>query len=706
MAEAEERGQQQPDDNEDNVAEIQTPDSSKKRPLESRHYSVIGQTMADGRVMIGQDIQIFPGKELSELASPGTKAYEARDRRLPGEQFAVLCGRSSIPRVMMISAYKGLKSKTLLKLVDAGIVNWAPEGRQRLALVFEKPFGKKMLESLEAQPLRVSEERLIPVVIQPVVDALAELKNSDLTHGSLHLGNMFLTVSEGMETVILGDCLSSAPSSWQHHLYETAARAVAKPSGRGPGTVKDDLYALGVCVAMMALGKNFLLGRTAQQLIYDKIEHGSHMALIGHERMPGNISEFIRGVLSDDDDQRWDIDDVSSWLEGRRLAPKQARPILKAARALVFHGHKYLDLRSVAQVFSENTEEAAAEIDKGQFEQWLKRNFEDKKLKLRFDRVWEKEKTMQPEKMLCQVCMALDPFGPVRFKGLSVFPAGFGTAMAVATSNGEDIHVYGEIISQQFFSAWLSQIFEEFPDAAGLTTLFEKCRAALTQKMPGYGMERVLYILNPEVACLSPLLKNHFVLLPGGLLLVLEELSRQAERPAVVLDRHMIAFISVREPKMVDPHLGYLNSFNKGSQVIGIIRTLAAIQRRFATGPVPGVGNWLISLTPPLIEQLHDRDLRQSIGKHVNRLADSGDLMSILEIVDDRLLIQDDIQRFTMARNEYAGLVEEKVNIEDNLRKRKSFGRTMGRQLAMIFSSLLAIFVIAAYVVLRFMRGF
>src|SRR5262249_1097434 len=146
------------------------------------------------------------------------------------------------------------------------------------------------------------------------------------------------------------------------------------------------------------------------------------------------------------------------------------------------------------------------------------------------------------------------------------------------------------------------------------------CRSALTQKMPGYGIERITYMLNLEAPCMSPLLRNHFVLSPGGLLLALEDISRQAGRSENVFDRHMVSFISVREPKMIDPHFGYVNSHSRGQQVVGIIRTLAAIQRRFAVGPVPGLCNWLISLTAPLIDLLNDRDLRQEMTKRVNAL--------------------------------------------------------------------------------------
>jgi len=205
---------------------------------------------------------------------------------------------------------------------------------------------------------------------------------------------------------------------------------------------------------------------------------------------------------------------------------------------------------------------------------------------------------------------------------------------------------------------------------------------------------------------LSPVLKDYFIFTPEALLLALEVISRQEQRPSAVLDRHMTAFLSVREPRLIDQHLGHLGSPDKGKQMIGVLRALAAIQRRFATGPVPGVCNWLISMTPPLIELVHNRELRQDMTRQVNRMMGGGNLSALLEVLDDHLLIQDDMNRFDRARNEYKILVYEKSEIENYLRKRRNFGKETGRQVSMIFSSFLSVAVITIYVVLRFTKGF
>lgn len=699
------KNKQAPEAAEETAGTANSAEGAAVQNIEAAYYSVVSATAPDGRVLIGQDIEIFPDRPRPDLASFGTEAFEARDRRSVKPHFALLCSPASLPRVTGVGSYRALKSPHVLRLVEAGIVDWGHGALQRFAMVFEAPEGKKVVPSPESPPYRLAEDRIVEGMIKPALSALADLHNAEMVHGAINCENLFMTGVPGTETLMLGECLSSAASLRQGAVYETLERAMAQTSGRGPGSGKDDLYALGVCVAMVARGTTIMAGMTAHQIVQEKMENGSYLAIVGHDRLPVAVAEFLRGVLSDDDGQRWNIDDALRWLDGRRLSSRQPRPNFKASRPFTFMEQKLWSLRAAAMEFGSHIAEAAAVVGKDQFDLWVKRNFEDKVLFSRLDKIRETEQESNRERLVSSVCMALDPAGPVRYRHLALFPGGFGVALALAMSRDEEIQSYGDLLTQQMFHAWIYQRYEEIAEASTMIALFEKCRNYLTQKMPGYGIERVLYVLSSEVACMSPYLKDFFVLSPGGILTALESLSRRPARPDQVLDRHMIAFISVREPKMIDPHLGHVISHDPGYHVVGVLRTLAAIQQRFAIGPVPGVMNWMISAAGPAIDRFRDRDLRQEISKGVSQLGDSGNLAQLLELLDDPRLIQEDAQRFVMARREYLALSAERENIDGALKRRGSFGRASGRQAAMILSSVLSIVVIAGYVVMRFSGG-
>jgi hypothetical protein len=302
--------------------------------------------------------------------------------------------------------------------------------------------------------------------------------------------------------------------------------------------------------------------------------------------------------------------------------------------------------------------------------------------------------------------MALDPYAPVRYKRTACFPSGFGNVLADAMAREEDIQVYGEIISQQLFGSWVNLRFDEIPDASGISSTFEKCRNYLTQKIPGYGMERVLYTLNRECVCMSPILKDYFVHSPGALLLALEKMARRGDRTSSMLDRHMIAFVSVREPKMIDPYLGHITSADPGNQAIGLARCLAAIQKRFNTGPVPGITAWLAAMSIAAVDRFNDHDLRADLKKRLDRVKDSGSVAALLDLLDDSRVVQEDTQRFNMARGEFRALVAERARIEGHLKKKRSFGYATGRQVSMVISTVLSAVAITGYLLFYFSGSF
>jgi len=674
---------------------------------DSGFESILSTTADAGHIMVGPDIEIFPSRPRPDLASIETQAFDANDRRIGGEQFALLCRNSRVPAATSIGSYKNLRTHNILRLIQAGIIDWKPEGRQRLALVFEKPQGRRLLAEPNGKPLRIAEDRIMEVLIQPVLEVLQEFREVDMVHGAISLDNMFLHGAEGNERVMLGECLSSAPFFRQSALFCTIEKGMAQPSGRGAGTLKDDLYSLGICVAMLARGINFMEGKKPGQILLEKMEQGSFAFASGGERLHPTLSEFLRGVLNDDEKQRWEIDEALRWSEGRRVATKQQYVPLKATRPFVFRDEKYWDLRSLSYAFSQHVPEAAAALEKDHFVLWIKRNFEDKLLAKRLDVIWADNKNESKERVVAAVCAALDTRAPVRYRGLAIFPTGFAGALAEVMARQEDVQAHAEMIATQMFSSWLNHYFEVEggEDSSGLVTLFEKCRSFLVQKMPVYGIERVLYMLNKEVSCMSPVLLKHVVLSPGGLLLALEDIARGANKPENILDRHMMAFISVREPKMIDPHLGHVISRDRGYQMVGIARTLAAIQRRFNTGAVPALGNWLISQIAPAVDRFNDRDLRTEINRRMGKLENSGNLAGILELIDNANLVQEDLQKYVLARREYAGLLRERGLIEGQLQRRKTFGRGAGRQVAMVISASLSLLCILGYLIMHFSGG-
>ncbi len=657
---------------------------------ENDHHAVT-PAGADGRIVLNGEIEIFPAKPVDAFASYETRAFEARDIREGRPLIAMTAGRSRGPRTTAVGSYQNIKNPHLLKLVASGIIEWPGDGKQVYTFVFDLPPARRLMTPGTARTLRIHDDRIIPALIQPLVSVLAELRAVDLVHGGITAENIFIAGAEGAELAILGEGLTSAPFFRHSAVYETIERAMAQPGGRGPGNEKNDLYSLGVCVAMVLRGGNPLAGKTPEEIIHEKIDKGTYSALIGGERLPTHLAEFLRGVLHDDEITRWDLEDAQRWLEGRRLSAKQPYNMVKARRPFIFRERKFWDLRTLAMSFAAHISDAAALLEKDAFDLWLKRNFEDRDLEQRMEKLWAKEDGAMRERVVSDLAQSLDPYAPVRYKGLAIFPDGFGTALADAMARGEDVQSYAELIALQLFNAWIGQRYEEIPDASSTTATFEKCRNFLAQKMPGYGIERVLYSLNKEIVCLSPALRDFYVLGPGHLLMALERIAQRGAKLDSILDRHMVAFISVRDPKSIDPYLGHIISHDRAYQIIGVLRSLSAIQRRFRIAPVPALSRMLVPMMGGAVERFYDHDLRQDILKKLAIAGEGGNLSALLDLVDAPPVVQDDQIRYAHARREFALLMRERAAIEMQLSRRGVFGLAAGRQVALLASSVIGI---------------
>jgi hypothetical protein len=142
---------------------------------------------------------------------------------------------------------------------------------------------------------------------------------------------------------MVGEMLASPPGYFQPVLYETIERGVASPLGRGQGSFEDEMYSFGVLLAVLVRQHDPMEGLSDEEIILHKIDHGSFASLISKDRLPATILELLRGLLNDDAPQRWTIDDVLVWMDGRRVNPKQGLLVTnKASRPIDFLSQKFL----------------------------------------------------------------------------------------------------------------------------------------------------------------------------------------------------------------------------------------------------------------------------------------------------------------------------------------------------------------------------
>jgi hypothetical protein len=211
-------------------------------------------------------------------------------------------------------------------------------------------------------------------VLRPVALTLEKLAARGVTHRGIRLNNVF----EGQrgQPLLLGAAWAAPPAMHQPVLFEPPYSAMCHPAGRGDGSIADDVYALGVLLLTLALGRLPLAELDDTAILRRKLEEGSHGALVGDERLPPIISDLLRGMLAEDPEHRPTptllLDPAVA--RARRVA---ARPPRRAQRALAIGGIDVWDSRTLAYALAAEPEHSAGALRGGATVQWLRRGLGD-----------------------------------------------------------------------------------------------------------------------------------------------------------------------------------------------------------------------------------------------------------------------------------------------------------------------------------------
>jgi hypothetical protein len=368
---------------------------------------------------------------------------------------------------------------------------------------------------------------------------------------------------------------------------------------------------------------------------------------------------------------------------------------------VTFNGVKYYQSSLLAMSLDSNPADVVKLVESDELQQWLTRSVEDD---VALERVLAgikatREKGTGPgyeDRLAANLSIALDPKAPLRYKGLRMTGDGFGKALAQAMVLKQDIQPYADIFAQNIAFNWITVQENQHIDVGSLISRFDSCRNFIRHGKSGYGIERCVYLLCPEVNCLSDKLTDYYVMTPEEMIYAFEDLCRKGKAPITFLDRHSAAFLSVKDSKVVDSFLFDLASHEDYKKILGNLKCLATIQKRSNMPPFPGIAQAFMNSINTLCARYHDREVRDRLQKSVARYAQEGDLGKMAGIFNNAELQARDMGGFRQAMEEYSALQNEDAQLTARLVDKANFGRATGREIAAIISSIIAAVAILA----------
>lgn len=655
-------------------------------------------------VRFGKGYELFCDRPLEALDAGSRRMFAARDAGGTPMVCLVSPWRSG-PRTDVLPLLMGLEVAGHLRPLAVGVVDWPPAGGERFVTICEPPVGPLLMRSMADSIPRMREEEVINRVFLPLIDALFGFAGRGAFHGAIRPTNIYLPGS-GQGTAQLGECFTTLVSLDQPALFETIERGMAEPVGRGEGGVTEDLYALGVTMLILLLGHDPMAGMSEAEMLDRKIDKGTYPALLGNLRLSGQLVEPLRAMLSDDPKQRWSLDEISLWIGGRRLSPKQPAVQRRAMRPFRFAERDLWRPRSLARAFDGNAGEAIKAISSGDLDRWLRRSAGDNPAANRvadaIASVGTSSKSVAFEdRTVARVGIALDPQGPIRYKGRRLLPAGLGAAIGHDLATGKDAAAPAEMLASQMPMLWFNLQGDNAGDYLSLIKELDLARSILVQNRLGYGIERVAYELCPTLPCLSPMLAGHIVFKPGDLIRALEVVAGRPDRGEWPIDRHMAAFLAARDGSIKDASLSAMGMDKPADKTLGMLHALAGIQRRAGITSSPNLTRWFGGLLPQLVERFRSKERRRRVERMVKDAVSSGNLAALYRVVNDSTEMQQDQAEFSQAQARFHALNQEAQILISRIHHRQWLERTSGRETAATLAGVLSLAAMTLIVIGR-----
>ena len=609
---------------------------------------------------------------LPEYKTGSTPAYaveDTKDAKSP-PMFALLCHKHLPQRMRVLEQLKTVRHPHLLTLVAAGVVEFSARKEEFFVIVYERPAGQK-LSTLLATTKGVNDIFIRERVIAPLSLAIQQLADLNIAHGYIHPDNIYFG-----NTPVLGDCIAEPCGLSQPFYFEPLERMQADIYAKGEGNGSQDFYALAILTLYTLFGPEHFTPFTTENLPRLILRDGTMPVLTRNRDYPEIFYEFFRGMLSAVSDERWNNRSLKPWLEGKRFNMLNMPPPVETSRPFELGNIQIHSKRELAHMLFTRWEAITEPLLSGQLSHWVALYLRGKDLADNLSRVARtldtpagKQNDSQVYELLARSIMQFDPHGPIRFNQLSMHVDGIGAFCAyLMEKNAQpELQMLTKFISFSMVDFWVEaqRNYEEtrtrgreyvmLPNIRNVISQLERLRQSARNVGLGFGVERMLYELNPDMPCLSPMLARWHITTIEQLLRRLDELAPTLSANEDPIDKHIAAFIC---SKLAIQHEVRLHSLESSpamasQRALFALLMLSRAQLRAGNIKLPGLSNWLALRILPLLDSIRSNSMRNRLKAALSKEAATGKLEPIAEVLVETDYISPDLRGYQAAKDRY-----------------------------------------------------
>ena len=629
---------------------------------------------------------------LAWLDTNGAKAYKVEDKiNDKKELFALICNNFTAPRSSLLPYLKSIDHPAIMKLIEYGVVSYTKDYSRNMALIYETPQGGRVIDEQGAYCLKNQPEKFKSEILS-MLSAVEVLKSYGITHRAIRPNNIYYR-DEGREHIILGDCIASFPAYYQPGCCETIESLMAQKEGRGNGNDKNDIYAIGVIGLQLYLGHSFFEDLTDSEILRLKLKKGSYAALLGNDKLSVYYGTVFRGLLNDNEEERFNYTQIYSLLEGKPgniSISSTERP----KKTLTISGEKVYTPTEVAYALLQNPEEGYDLLKSGKISDWVKNGLENEKLSAQIDKLihTNSDNTSSRELLISKLCIILAPHLPIKYKTLWLFPNSVSKMIFLAIKNSENLSIYYDLLNSDLFKLWYQeQTTVRAPSNSG------EFRSYISRRDMGYGLDRIMYDFDEDLPCISPLLGDEFVNSAPRILRALDNNYAHNKVTSMPYDRNIMGYLRCKLGKKIDGILTDLNTSREALQASAILRLYTDMQNKYGPSQLPNLAKWLVSSCMLIIKSYHNIKYQKYLEREVLKIHKNGKLYEITEIIENEEARQKDSIDYANALKTANLLISEKHNLQNNTAQWDK----EAREVAMRFANVLAVLTLIASFILN-----
>lgn len=164
----------------------------------------------------------------------------------------------------------------------------------------------------------------------------------------------------------------------------------------------------------------------------------------------------------------------------------------------------------------------------------------------------------------------------------------------------------------------------------------------------------------------------------------LERLCASDDRPQRLIDRHIAAFLGTNFKRAIGGELRDIDrAADEEEGRIAQVRILSNLQDALHRNVTfPHLCAFSAALLEPAVERFHSRERRKLVRSRLRKVAKSGKLKDLLDIIDDTQEVSKDQTAFDKACMDYAKSTRDLINLMHDINNKGRLAEELGGQLA------------------------